>query len=74
MSCPVPTQPYASAVSLKRTLAETTGDYAAAEVALESAYFTATRADAWETAAEAASALILRERQLLRYSDRREVS
>lgn len=41
------------------TLADATGEYAAAEVALESAYFTATRADAWETAADAASELVL---------------
>jgi tetratricopeptide (TPR) repeat protein len=40
-------------------LAATTGAYAAAEEALRAAYFTAVRADAWETAADAANALTL---------------
>ncbi len=40
-------------------LAVTTGDYAAAEEALRAAYFTAARADAWESAADAANALVL---------------
>ncbi len=53
-------QPLIAAARLREgALAATTGAYAQAEEALHAAYFTAAGVDAWETAADAANALML---------------